>query len=118
VWGFLGYDVLFQFDPFKFSAALAGGVALRAGTDVIRGIWIEAQLSGPRPWRVRGEVTFTPLIIPITIPFNATWGDPDSGLPKATEDVLALLKAAVADSRNWKAELPALNNIHVSLRRL
>jgi hypothetical protein len=118
VWGFLGYDVLFQFDPFKFSAALAAGVALRAGTDVIRGIWIEAQLSGPTPWRIRGEVTFTPLLVPITIPFNATWGKPEPGIPKATEDVLALLKAAVADSRNWKAELPPLNNIHVSLRQL
>jgi hypothetical protein len=116
VWGFLGYDVLFQFDPFRFSAALAAGLALRRGTNVIRGIYVEALLSGPTPWRIRGEVTFA-ILFEITIPFSHTWGERESSLPKATEDVLALLKAAVADSRNWRAELPPLNNIHVSLRQ-
>ena len=47
VYGFLGYDVLFQFDPFRFIANLYGGIALREETIVIAGINISAQLSGP-----------------------------------------------------------------------
>ena len=31
VYGFLGYDVLFQFDPFRFIAKLYGGIALAPG---------------------------------------------------------------------------------------
>ena len=35
-----------------------------------------------------------------------------------TEDLLALLKRELADTRNWRADLPPQNHLHVSLRTI
>ncbi len=118
VYGFLGYDVLFQFDPFRFVARLYGGIALRQDEDVIAGINITAQLSGPTPWDARGTATLTILFFDIDIDFHVTWGDPPPAIASETEDLLALLKREYADTRNWRAELPAENHLHVSLRTI
>jgi hypothetical protein len=118
VYGFLGYDVLFQFDPFRFVARLYGGIALREGTDVIAGINISAQLAGPTPWEARGTATLTILFFDIDIDFHVTWGDAPPAIDPQTEDLLALLKGQVADTRNWRADLPPQNHLHVSLRTI
>jgi hypothetical protein len=118
VYGFLGYDVLFQFDPFRFIASLYGGIALRAGTSVIAGINISAKLAGPTPWDAKGEASLTILFFEISVGFHVTWGDPPPAIEKATEDLLKLLQREIADTRNWRAELPANNHLHVSLRRI
>jgi hypothetical protein len=118
VYGFLGYDVLFQFDPFRFIAKLYGGIALREGDDVIAGINISAQLAGPTPWDARGTATLTILFFDIDVDFHVTWGDPPQAVESKTEDLLALLKRELADTRNWRAELPPQNHLHVSLRTI
>ena len=118
VYGFLGYDVLFQFDPFRFIAKLYGGIALREDDDVIAGINISAQLSGPTPWDARGTATLTILFFDIDVDFHVTWGDPPPAIESKTEDLLALLKREYADTRNWRADLPPQNHLHVSLRTI
>jgi hypothetical protein len=118
VYGFLGYDVLFQFEPFYFIAKMYGGLALREGVDVIAGINITAQLSGPNPWDARGTATLTILFFDIDVDFHVTWGDPPPAVANQTEDLLALLKREYADTRNWRADLPPDNHLHVTLRKL
>jgi hypothetical protein len=118
VYGFLGYDVLFQFDPFHFIAKLYGGIALRQDENVIAGINISAQLAGPTPWDARGTATLTILFFDIDVDFHATWGDPPPAIESQTEDLLALLRRELADMRNWRAELPPQNHLHVSLRTI
>jgi hypothetical protein len=118
VYGFLGYDVLFQFDPFRFIARLYGGIALREGTDVIAGINISTQLAGPSPWDARGEASLTILFLEISVDFHITWGDPPPAIEPATEDLLALLKRELADTRNWRAELPPNNHFGVTLKKI
>jgi hypothetical protein len=118
VYGFLGYDVLFQFDPFRFVASLSGGIALREDTNVIAGISISARLAGPTPWDARGTATLTILFFDIDIGFHVTWGDPPPAIDTQTEDLLALLKREIADTRNWRAELPPENHLHVTLRAI
>jgi hypothetical protein len=118
VYGFLGYDVLFQFDPFRFIARLDGGIALRAGTSVIAGISISAQLMGPSPWDARGDASLTLLFFEISVGFHVTWGDPPPAIEPATEDLKAMLLREYADTRNWKADLPPNNHLHVSLRQI
>jgi len=118
VYGFLGYDVLFQFDPFRFVARLYGGIALRQDTSVIAGINITAQLAGPSPWDARGTATLTLLFFDIDIDFHVTWGDPPPAIESQTEDLLALLQRELADTRNWRADLPPENHLHVSLRAI
>jgi len=118
IYGFLGYDVLFQFDPFHFIAKLSGGIALRRGTSTIAGVTVSATLSGPTPWDAQGEATLSLLFFDISVGFHVTWGDPPPSIPPATEDLLALLLREYADTRNWRAELPANNHLHVSLRKI
>ena len=93
VYGFLGFDVLFQFEPFRFIAKLYGGIALRSGTSVIAGVRISAQLSGPTPWDAQGEACLSLLFFDISVGFHVTWGDPPPAINAATEDLLAILLA-------------------------
>jgi hypothetical protein len=118
IYGFLGYDVLFQFDPFRFIARLYGGIALRAGTSVIAGISVSAQLSGPTPWDAKGEASLTILFFEISVSFHVTWGDPPPAVTGAVEDLLKLLQNELADTRNWRAELPLNNHLNVSLKQI
>ena len=77
VYGFLGFDVLFQNDPFLwFRADLYGCIALREGENVIAGINISAQLGGSTPWDALGTATLTILFFDIDVDFHVTWGDP------------------------------------------
>lgn len=118
VYGFLGYDVLFQFDPFRFVAKLSGGIALRRHSSVIAGVNISATFSGPTPWDARGKATLELLFFSISVGFHATWGDPPPAVAAATEDLLKLLQRELGDTRNWRADLPPNNHLHVSLRKL
>jgi hypothetical protein len=118
VYGFLGYDVLFQFDPFRFVAKLSGGIALRRRTSTIAGVNISATLSGPTPWDARGKATLSLLFFSISVGFHVTWGDPPPAVSAATEDLLALLLREFGDTRNWRADLPPNNHLHVSLRTI
>jgi hypothetical protein len=118
VYGFVGYDVLFQFEPFRFTAKLYGGVALRRGTSVIAGINVTAQLSGPTPWDARGTASLSLLFFDIEVDFHASWGDPPTAIGSQTEDLLALLKREIGDTRNWRADLPPENHLHVTVRAI
>lgn len=118
IYGFIGYDVLFQFSPFKFIADFGAGVALRRNSSVIMSIHVSGQLSGPKPWDARGEASVSFFFFSVSVPFHVTWGDDnnEAGAPK--EDILALLQAAINDDRNWKASIPANNKLHVSIRAI
>lgn len=118
LYGFLGYDVLFQFDPFHFIADLYAGIALRRGSSVIAGINISAKLSGPSLWDARGDASLKILFIKISVGFHATWGDPPAAIAADTEDLMALLKRELADTRNWRAELPPNKNFGVTFKKI
>ena len=118
VYGFIGYDVLFQFDPFKFIASFEAGLALREGTDTIMGIHLAGQLSGVNPWNARGEASITILFLEVSVSFDETWGDSADKIDPPKEDIVARLTAEINDDRNWRAEIPDSNNLHVSIRKM
>ena len=117
IYGFIGYDVLFQFDPFHFVADLYAGLALRQGTSVLMGISLSGELAGPTPWDVKGSASISILFFDITVSFHETWGDRPDAIEPASADVLALLTAEVNDVRNWKAEIPDINHLHVTVKQ-
>ncbi|MEO8513358.1 MAG: DUF6603 domain-containing protein [Ignavibacteria bacterium] len=118
VWGYIGFDVLFQFEPFKFIAEIYAGLALREGTNVLMGIRLRGSIAGPTPWDVEGEASFTILFFDITIHFHETWGDGPGAIETDKINVLELLKTEFNDSRNWKADLPATSNLHVTIKKI
>jgi hypothetical protein len=116
IYGFMGYDLLVQFIPFHFIANIYAGLALRNGTDVIAGIDVSCELSGPTPWRAKGDARFKILFFSISIGFDETWGEDPADPLLEPINVLDRLEAAVQDGRNWVAELPANLRQTVTLR--
>ena len=118
IYGFLGYDLLVQFNPFHFIADLEAGLALRDGTDELMGIHVHGELSGPNPFRARGEASIDLWLFSISIDFDVTWGDDAAAQIEAEVEVLPLIEAALKDDRNWLATLPANTHQNVTLKKL
>jgi hypothetical protein len=117
VYGYLGFDTLFQFSPFRFSAEISAGLALRVGTRRIMGVELKLTLTGPGPFRARGKAKFKILFFHFTVSFDVSWGDElDAVMPAA--NVLALLKDALKRTDNWLAELPSGRPLLVTTREL
>jgi len=118
VYGFIAYDVLIQFDPFRFVATLSATLAVRSGSEVLLGIRVDALVEGPTPWHAKGTGHFEiSLIISITIDvdFEITLGDSRHDTLPAVP-VLPKLADAFAQPQNWRAVIPAGTNLQVSLR--
>jgi len=118
IYGFLGYDLLVQFNPFHFIADLDAGLALRDGTDELMGIHVHGELSGPNPFRARGEASIDLFLFSVSIDFDVTWGDDAAPQIEAEVDVQPLIEDALKDDRNWLATLPANTHQNVTLKKL
>ncbi|MEP7343633.1 MAG: DUF6603 domain-containing protein [Gemmatimonadaceae bacterium] len=118
IYGYIGFDVLFQFDPFRFIAEISAGIALRRGTRTIMSLKLRGSLAGPQPWDVHGKASFSILFFDVTVSFHETWGDDPDSLPKEKADVKALLLAQLADDRNWRAIVPDNNHLHVTVKKI
>jgi len=116
--GHLGYDVLFQFSPFYFNAAISGSLSLEViGIDLLS-IHLRFALEGPTPWRAKGSGSVSICwFFSVDVDFDVTWGEEkDTSLPPI--DVLPILLAEVNKQENWKALPPPSSNLLVSLRKL
>lgn len=116
VYGYLGYDVLFQLNPFHFDAGFSAGLALRRGSSVIMGISLSGTLSGPKPWHLKGQASFSILFFDVSVDINKTWGDDPEAVEEIKEDLQALLVAEIQNDQNWQAVLPASSSLRVSVR--
>jgi hypothetical protein len=116
--GHVGYDVLIQMNPFKLKAEIGARMALKQGSETLMSVRVEGTLTGPAPWHVEGEASFTVCWQDITLDFRETWGDEAPSVPVEIADVLGLMVEALHDDRNWKTDLPANTNLTVSLRKM
>ena len=118
IYGFIGYDLLVQFNPFHFVAQIDAGLALREGDNELFGISVHGELSGPSLWHARGDASFKILFVRITIGFNVTWGEEPSGQIEQTVDVMTLVRPALKDERNWTATFPDNTHQNVTLKKI
>ncbi len=120
VYGFLGLDVLINFDPFHFVAEIEAELGVRSNSTVLFAIQLQFVLEGPSPWHARGTGSFRiGFIIKVTISagFDVTFGDArETKLPPA--DVLGEVAKALGNLGNWRPRLPPASNQHVTLREL
>jgi hypothetical protein len=115
--GHLGFDALLQIDPFHFDADISGRVALTAGTgDDLLSVALDATLSGPAPWHIAGSFKVHIIFFDAHVSFSHSWGQDAPAPHIAPVQVLPLLTAALADSRNWGATLPVGTSALVSLK--
>jgi hypothetical protein len=129
--GHLGFDVLFVFSPFSFTASISAGVRV-SFHGVGFGITLRGSLSGPTPWHVKGRVCVSVLWWDACLPVDVKFGraepaalpemDPWEGTPPVTPpeevdpriEVLGL-RDAVLDPRNWSGSAPPAGFSVVSL---
>jgi hypothetical protein len=120
VYGFLGLDVLINFNPFHFVAEITAEVGVRTGDTVLFAIQLQLLLEGPTPWHARGTGSFRiGFIVKVTVSagFDITFGDAlETRLPPV--DVLAEMVKALTNLGNWRPQLPPASNQHVTLREL
>jgi hypothetical protein len=115
--GHLAFDALFQFSPFYFIIEISASVSLKVFGLGLFSIRLQFALEGPTPWRAHGTGTLSLFFFDVSVDFDITWGDSkDTTLPPIP--VMPLLHAELDKIENWKAELPANNNLLVSLRKL
>lgn len=115
--GDLGFDVLFQFDPFEFVADLYGRVELRGGPFTV-GVGVDATLSGPGPYHARGHASFEFLFITAKVRFDATIGAARDQPPLPPAKVLPELVAALERAGNWEAQRPTDGRDVVTIRAI
>jgi uncharacterized protein DUF6603 len=105
LYGWLGFDALFVFDPFSFVTDFSGGVKLRRGQRNIAGVHLNATLSGISPWHAKGRACVSLWLFDVCVPFDKRFGSHTDARPPAIDPEPALL-AAIADPRNWSGTLP------------
>lgn len=112
--GFLAFDVLVQFDPFRFVAEISAGIAVEVLGETLAGISLWLALEGPAQWHARGRGSIELFLFSASFDFDTSWGDP-APQPLATPDVPAILQAALTERSAWTAQPPDLSRSPVQL---
>jgi hypothetical protein len=117
-YGFLSFDVLFQFNPFYFIADVTAMLALRVGSSSIASIKLTLKLEGPTPWKAQGDARLKLCwFLTVKIRFSKTFGETrNTTLPDLL--VLPLVVAALNARDNWVEERPAERHRLESVRAL
>lgn len=106
--GHFGFDVLFQFQPFRLLAHVEAGVAIKSGRRELLSVHLSLDVTGPGPWHVWGEASFRILFIKISFDVNATIGSSAAApgtlpAPNVHEHLVTALK----DPTSWAVEAPS-----------
>ncbi|MBK8969719.1 MAG: hypothetical protein IPM36_24295 [Lewinellaceae bacterium] len=105
--GYLGFDALFQFNPFMFVFEVSAGFGVYKKGKEKASVSVYLRLKGPSPWNVSGTASAKILGLKFKVDFNKTFGKEDNvTLPDV--EVLPLFKVAIEKDDNWLA-LPAAN---------
>lgn len=118
VYGFLAFDVLFQFSPFYFIASIGAMLALRRGSSSISSISLALTFEGTTPWKTKGTAKLKLFwFLTIKVRFSKTWGQPKDTL-LGDVDVLDRLLEALRNKGNWQSVLPSQRHLLVSLKEI
>jgi hypothetical protein len=118
VYGFIAFDVLFQFSPFRFIADVSAMLALRVGSSAFASISLAFTLEGPTPWSVKGTASFKICwFFTLKVRFSKTWGEQAHEIA-GDALVMPLLLAALNDPNNWIVEPPTGRHLLVSTREI
>ncbi len=103
--GKLQFDLLFQFNPFRFffDLSMSASVQNAKGEEKIA-IYIDVSVEGPSPWYIVGRALFK-IIVEIPINVDLTFGnrtEEDATLPNI--EILPQLKEALKNPINWVKE--------------
>jgi hypothetical protein len=115
--GDIGFDALFQFNPFYFIVSVSANFTLSAvGIDILS-VHIRMSLEGPTPWRAKGTGSVSILFFEISADFDITWGDAsNTSLP--TIKILPEFIKELNKRENWNTVLSTGKNLLITLRKM
>ncbi|WP_339711912.1 DUF6603 domain-containing protein [uncultured Kriegella sp.] len=113
--GYFGFDVLFQFSPFKFIANIRAGIEIKLGSTTLFSISLEFELQGPTPWIASGTASFKILFFTIKVKFKKTFGEKKNSTLPAVAVMPQVLEALNAQP-NWISVIPKNRYSLVSMR--
>ena len=114
--GHMGFDALFYFDPFEFIIDFAAGFTVKRNSRSLLTVDLDGTLSGPTPWHVHGEASFKIGFVSFSVSVDVEFGDDEQPPPLSPADVRSKLEDALADERNWSAQVPPTTDSIVTLR--
>ncbi len=115
--GHIGFDALFQFNPFYFIIALSAGFKLKAIGISLMTVRVKMSLEGPTPWHAKGTGKVSLLFFDISANFNKSWGETKTTtLPQIT--ILPLFLEQLQKKEQWNTVLTSSKNLLVTLRKL
>lgn len=100
--GYLGFDVLFMFNPFKFMFDIRAGVAVKLGSVTLLSISLSLGLSGPARWNANGTASFWFLFIKISVGFDLSWGKEQKNSVKELIEVYPIFAELFQNKDNWQ----------------
>lgn len=115
--GEIGFDALFQFDPFKFVVDFAAAVAIEIHGKGVSAT-LDGTLSGPAPWHVRGSAHVDLFFFDASVSVDVTFGEAARRAPLPSTRVMPELVAAFENPDNWTAQQPATGESVASLREV
>ena len=117
VQGHLAFDALFQFSPFFFIIELSASFSVNVFGLGLFSVRVRGSLDGPAPYHIKGHGSISFFFFDVDVDFEETWGERrNTELPPIP--VLPILTAELDKADNWRALLPASNNLLVSLRQM
>lgn len=100
--GWLAFDALIQYSPFRFIADISGGIALRAFGHTLVGISLSLHLEGPAPYLARGRGSIDLFLFEVCFDFEVGWGSPPA-ITDPPADVGGELRRALSDPAAWRS---------------
>lgn len=117
VQGHLAIDALVQFSPVYFIVEISASFSVNAFGVGVFSVRLRGSLEGPAPWHVKGHGEISLLFFDIDVDVNKTFGDSrNTTLPPV--EVFPILREELKKPENWRAIVPAGQNLLVSLRHM
>lgn len=96
----LGVDTLLIFDPFQLDVAIRASAAIKRGGRSLCAVRLTGRLTGPGPWRARGQATIEVLFFDVDVGFDTSFGEA-ARAPIKAKSAWEVLQKRLRDTRSW-----------------
>lgn len=115
--GGMGFDALFEFNPFYFETKMCAYLALKRNHKDLFNIKLDLTLSGPNNWHAVGYAKFEVLCVDVTLSFDETFGEKRPEIPPPVVSLLEALTSELIDRHNWSVLPPKYGAGKVMFRK-
>ncbi len=116
--GYVGFDALFQFSPFYFIFSFGAMLALKKGSKTLFSVFVDGEVQGPTPWKVKASAGFKILFVKIKFRFDKTFGEQQSIEYTPIDVYVKVVEPAFQEAGHYETELAGNAQRLVALREV